>query len=199
MGNQSKNAMNARKQPIPPGLVAAEKSPLTAFLLEMSGHMMVSLARSLRHESMSLAEFASVSLLLPGKPLRINELADVLDHPLPATSRIVSSLVDRGLVERREDPGDRRAKVLTLTPAGRAMMDELSISLAGRVEESLAGMAGSVTETMRPVFASLRQAEGAPQPPRREDAPIQKLEQSSTSGKTGGPERTARRKKYDLI
>ena len=139
-------------------------SPLTEFLIEMSGHMIISLARNLRHESMSLAEFATISLLVPGKPLRINEVAEALDHPLPAASRIVSSLVDRGLVERREAPDDRRAKALTLTAAGQAMVDDLALSLADRVEASLEGMRGEVTETMRPVFNALRQAE-APSPP----------------------------------
>jgi len=157
--------MNAKMQSDKPSPPTGLESPLTAFLLEMSGHMMVSLTRSLRHESMSMAEFASVSLLLKGEPMRINELAEALEQPLPAASRTVSSLVDRGLVQRREDPDDRRAKVLTLTPAGRALMDGLAASLADRVEASLAGMAGSVTETMRPVFAALRQAEGASAPP----------------------------------
>jgi MarR family transcriptional regulator for hemolysin len=133
---------------------------MTAFLIEMSGHMVISLAQNLRHESMSLAEFATISLLMPGKPLRINEVAEALGHPLPAASRIVSSLVDRGLVERREDPDDRRAKALTLTSAGQAMLDGLALSLTERVEASLEGMAGSVTEAMRPVFATFRQGAG---------------------------------------
>lgn len=177
--------MNTKAQPAPQNPPAGAKSPLTAFLLEMSGHMMISLARSLRHESMSLAEFASISLLMPGRPMRINELAEALDHSLPAASRIVSSLVDRGLVERREDPDDRRAKVLTLTAAGHAMMDELATSLTDRVEASLAGMAGSVTETMRPVFASLRQAEDA-RPGGEPVAAAKNLEHGSSQPATNG-------------
>jgi DNA-binding MarR family transcriptional regulator len=174
--------MNAKTQSNLPAPPAGLSSPLTAFLLEMSGHMMVSLTRSLRHESMSMAEFASVSLLLKAEPMRINELAEALEHPLPAASRIVSSLVDRGLVERREDPEDRRAKVLTLTPAGRALMDSLAASLVERVEASLAGMAGSVTDTMRPVFAALRQAENSPEPPRQ----AQRLTARTTGRPRGG-------------
>ena len=140
-------------------------SPLTAFLMTMSGHMLISLARGLRHETLSLPEFASIFVLLPGKPVRINELAEVLDQPLPGASRIVSALVDRGLVERREDPDDRRAKVLTLTAAGRAMIDGLATTLVDQVQESLAGMDGSVTDAMRPLFSELRDAEEAPASP----------------------------------
>jgi MarR family transcriptional regulator, organic hydroperoxide resistance regulator len=177
--------MTAKRQANPDGSPAALKSPLTAFLLEMSGHVMVSLTSSLRHQSMSMAEFASVSLLLTREPLRINELAEALDHPLPAASRVVSSLVERGLVERREDPDDRRAKVLTLTPAGRALMDGLAATLADRVEASLADMAGSVSDTMRPVFAALRRAEGATAPPWQADKKA-----GGPKGPPGKPSRT---------
>src|SRR3569833_12422 len=98
------------------------QSPLQAFLLSMSGFMMVDIARQLRNATLSVAEFAAIFLLLRGKPLRINELGEALDQPLPSASRIASTLVDRGLVDRREDAADRRAKILTLTPKGRAMI-----------------------------------------------------------------------------
>ncbi|WP_433393191.1 MarR family winged helix-turn-helix transcriptional regulator [Micromonospora sp. KLBMP9576] len=41
----------------------------------------------------------------------------------PSTvSRAVASLVSHGLVERRVDPADKRASLLTVTPAGRAAL-----------------------------------------------------------------------------
>ncbi|MBI4923940.1 MAG: winged helix-turn-helix transcriptional regulator [Devosia nanyangense] len=178
--------MNKKTQPIRPGPPATAMSPLTAFLIEMSGHMMISLAQNLRHQSMSLAEFATLALLMPGKPLRINDVAEALDHPLPAASRIVSSLVDRGLVERREDPDDRRAKALTLTAPGHALMNGLAVSLVDRVEASLAGMSGSATEALRPVFASLRQADGA-RPGGEPVAAANNLEHGSSEPATNAP------------
>lgn len=48
----------------------------------------------------------------------------------PAASQLVERLVQQGLVERREDPNDRRARELYLTERGRAMVEE---SIAARL------------------------------------------------------------------
>lgn len=146
--------MNAKSQ-AKPKTAAGPQSPLQAFMVGMAGYMMVALARQLRSEEMSIVEFGAIHLLLRGKPLRINELADGLAQPLPATSRIVSTLVERGLVERHEDPDDRRAKVLTLTPAGRTLIEGLAQSLVAEVGVALSNIEGDVRDTMRPVFEML--------------------------------------------
>jgi DNA-binding MarR family transcriptional regulator len=54
-------------------------------------------------------------------PLGMSELASKLIVDRPYTSLIVDDLEQRGLVVRAVAPGDRRAKVVTLTPAGRAV------------------------------------------------------------------------------
>jgi DNA-binding MarR family transcriptional regulator len=46
----------------------------------------------------------------------IGELARALDLSLPAASKLTRDLEDHGLVERREDPEDRRRTVVTLSP-----------------------------------------------------------------------------------
>ena len=46
----------------------------------------------------------------------VGELARELDLSLPAASKLTRELEDHGLVERREDPEDRRRTVVTLNP-----------------------------------------------------------------------------------
>ena len=46
------------------------------------------------------------------------ELAEIERVSAPSMSRTVAGLVDRGLVDKAEDPRDRRSVVLTLSPAG---------------------------------------------------------------------------------
>jgi DNA-binding MarR family transcriptional regulator len=55
-----------------------------------------------------------VLLRLTEGPLTLREIADA-----PYATLIVDSLEARGLVERTPHPGDRRCKLVTLTPAGR--------------------------------------------------------------------------------
>jgi DNA-binding MarR family transcriptional regulator len=54
-----------------------------------------------------------------GEPLTVRELGDRLVCEGGSPSRLVASLVDAGLLERGERPGDRRAVELSLTRAGR--------------------------------------------------------------------------------
>jgi DNA-binding MarR family transcriptional regulator len=50
---------------------------------------------------------------------QVSAVAEACGRHVSSTSRMVDGLVARGLVDRSEDPEDRRAVVLTLTPAGR--------------------------------------------------------------------------------
>jgi DNA-binding MarR family transcriptional regulator len=50
----------------------------------------------------------------------------------------LDDLQDRGLIERRPDPGDRRAHLLSLTPAGRRIRDLAQAAVQGGEERLLA-------------------------------------------------------------
>jgi DNA-binding MarR family transcriptional regulator len=63
----------------------------------------------------------------------INAVAEALGIKPNVATGIIQRLVDRGLIERREDPGDRRVRLLTVTDRGVALVDELGgIILAKR-------------------------------------------------------------------
>jgi DNA-binding MarR family transcriptional regulator len=49
----------------------------------------------------------------------VGELADAVGLSLPAASKLLRDLEERGLVVRREDPADRRRTVVTLAPETR--------------------------------------------------------------------------------
>ena len=54
----------------------------------------------------------------------ISEVGHHLSVTNAAASQMADKLVQQGLVERAEDPNDRRAKQLTLTPRGRALVQK---------------------------------------------------------------------------
>ncbi len=62
---------------------------------------------------------ALCALELDGEERSVKALAESLGVSLPAMSRAVDGLFERGLVEREEDPADRRMKRVRLTSAGR--------------------------------------------------------------------------------
>lgn len=70
-----------------------------------------------------LTEATALPLLLIGRlggDLRQTALADALGVEGPSLVRLLDQLCEAGLVTRREDPTDRRAKVLHLTAEGQA-------------------------------------------------------------------------------
>ena len=52
----------------------------------------------------------------------ISDIGEQFDVSAPAASQMVEKLVQGGLVERLEDPDDRRARQLALTSRGRAVI-----------------------------------------------------------------------------
>jgi DNA-binding MarR family transcriptional regulator len=67
--------------------------------------------------------------LEPDEPLRMNVIADELDCDASHVTGIVDRLERGGLVERQAMDGDRRVKLVVLTPHGavvrRALLEEL--------------------------------------------------------------------------
>jgi DNA-binding MarR family transcriptional regulator len=57
-------------------------------------------------------------------PLTLRDLAGLLVTDRPYATLVVDDLVGRGLVERSENPADRRSKFVTVTEAGRAAAAE---------------------------------------------------------------------------
>src|SRR5579872_5207408 len=57
--------------------------------------------------------------------LKQSELAEMLDLQPITLTRLLDRLCDNGLIERRSDPNDRRAKRLFLTPAARPLLEQL--------------------------------------------------------------------------
>jgi MarR family transcriptional regulator for hemolysin len=61
-----------------------------------------------------------------GKCVRQGALADEIGIEGPSLVRLIDLLQSEGLVERREDPTDRRAKTLHLTAQGEAKAEEIN-------------------------------------------------------------------------
>ena len=78
-------------------------------------------------------------------PLSVKDVADRLGISLPTASRAVDSLVRRGLVERAEDPVDRRMKQVRTSPKGDRLMERL---VAARIR-AFEGLLDGFTATER--------------------------------------------------
>ena len=76
---------------------------------------------------MTRAQWAVLVRLDRAEGLNQSELAEMLDLQPITLTRLLDKLADSGLIERRPDPDDRRAKRLFLTPAARPLLEHLGV------------------------------------------------------------------------
>lgn len=109
-----------------------------------------------------------VLLAVRDRPRNIGEVGALLGVTKQAAAKVVGSLVDEGLVERREDPADRRAAVLGLTPDGRRFLADAEAAYQA-IEAGWAEVAGrrDVDALRRAVSTVLRARYGPQEPPVR--------------------------------
>ena len=82
--------------------------------------------QALEASGISISQLKCLGLLSNADgPVSLGHVSEVIGISLPAVSRGVDGLVQRGEVKRAEDPSDRRSKLLRVTPRGRATFAHL--------------------------------------------------------------------------
>lgn len=80
--------------------------------------------RFMDETSLSFSQISVLMRLKHGGSSGVSEIGDQLGVSNAAASQTVDRLVQLGLIERTEDPEDRRAKRLVLTQKGRSLIEE---------------------------------------------------------------------------
>ncbi|OGQ25349.1 MAG: hypothetical protein A2138_02300 [Deltaproteobacteria bacterium RBG_16_71_12] len=93
--------------------------------------------RSMTDAGLTMAQIASLHVLMFEGAKSVGDLAAVLGLSMSATSSLVQRLVEQGLVSRTEGATDRRQKVVELAAAGRKLVERL---LRARQRELRAGL-----------------------------------------------------------
>ena len=99
------------------------------------------------------------------EPPRQKDLAESMSLDGSSVVRLLDNLEAAGLVQRKEGEHDRRAKVIVLTPRGRAIADQVE-TISRRVRsDALAGLAAKDLDTairvLEHVCRALDAAQGA--------------------------------------
>jgi MarR family transcriptional regulator, transcriptional regulator for hemolysin len=99
---------------------------LVFHLIETSRLLHAFVDERARRNGTTRAQWAVLGRLRREEGITQAELAAHLELQPISLVRLLDRLVDQGLVERRNDPHDRRAKRLYLTDEGRAMVHDLA-------------------------------------------------------------------------
>ena len=99
-----------------------ELSERVAFGKALWRELVIGFAAQLGELRLGFTQLAALYAIADGGTTTIADLADTLNRSPSATSRLVDGLVRRRLLERREEPDDRRMKSVWLTERGRALL-----------------------------------------------------------------------------
>jgi DNA-binding MarR family transcriptional regulator len=106
-----------------PAAVAAELLDLWREILSGSTRSLYALLAEL---DLSMTQLKMLHVLVECETeVSVKELAEELSMSLPNASRTIDGLLQRGLLERREDLHDRRIKRVGPTPAARELIDRV--------------------------------------------------------------------------
>ncbi|WGF88690.1 MarR family winged helix-turn-helix transcriptional regulator [Marinivivus vitaminiproducens] len=132
----------------PPGQEAPER--VFGFVLsDVARLMRKRFEQQARAEGLELtrAQWSVLARLARREGLRQTELAAILEVEPITLARQLDRLEAAGMVERRLDPSDRRARLLFLKPAAHPLLDQIrAVGLTIR-EEALAGLSPAERET----------------------------------------------------
>jgi DNA-binding MarR family transcriptional regulator len=127
----------------------ASPQQLADALVKLSNHInrtaSPDMFRVLGEVGLSFTQMKALFLLQEQEEMTVKEISARLSMSLPAMSRAVDGLVQRGFVARREHETDRRSKQIALLPAGRDVLDRVT---AAR-ENALIAFAAELSDAER--------------------------------------------------
>lgn len=100
---------------------------------ELVTHLSRAMRGAVRHQGLAPHQFRALRTIAPS-PVRPARLAERLDITPRAVTDVVDALTERALVEVRQDPADRRAKLVSITAAGKAALGEVRAERAAAAE-----------------------------------------------------------------
>ncbi|MEU5530218.1 MarR family transcriptional regulator [Micromonospora chersina] len=109
---------------------------------ESLGETFWAVARRLRHQSRRTLEpweinpghARALAVLMRHGAVRLSTLAEHLRIAPRSATEVVDGLAERGLVERRPDPVDRRATLVALTGEGERVGEAIRVARAAEAE-----------------------------------------------------------------
>ena len=116
----------------------------------------------------SLSQATALPVLILGRlgqdGVRPGVLADALGLEPSSLVRVIDLLIDSGLIERHDDPQDRRAKILQLTKDGTARAAQMEEALMPFRRGVFAGVAASDIDACLRVLIHVQAQIGKPEP-----------------------------------
>ena len=114
--------------------------------------------RYVKASGLSMPQFGILMNLYYRQTCGVSEIGEHMQISAAAASQLVDKLVQSGLLARTEDPGDRRAKLLTLSDKGRLLIDNGIEARSDWVDELVQALSPEEYEKVATALETLGQA-----------------------------------------
>ena len=139
----------------------ADRAALIEELIEADRRLVNAVQRittPIESPDISLAQARMLFFIISHGPTRMGRLAQLLDVTMPTVTGTVDRMVQRGLVERQADPGDRRVVLVAMTEQGRVELEQLVGVRSKVMRQMLARMTRAEMEQLREVWVVMERA-----------------------------------------
>jgi DNA-binding MarR family transcriptional regulator len=128
------------------------------------GALFWAVARRLRHASSAAlvkwditpGQSRALRVLNQHGGMRLNHMSEHLRIAPRSTTEVVDALEERGLVERRPDPTDRRATLVSLTDRGAEVGRDIRAAESAETDRSFAALDPEDRRTLARILRALR-------------------------------------------
>jgi DNA-binding MarR family transcriptional regulator len=126
--------------------------------------VLLRLARRIRTSSagaITPSQLAVIATIVRNGPLTVGQIAELEHVRPPSVSKIVAALEREGLVERRNDPDDRRRAPIAVTPAGEDYVAAVRAAGRGWIASRLDELDADDVELLRRALPTLERLLGS--------------------------------------
>ncbi len=125
-------------------------------IADVSRMMRLEFQRRIEHSAITLAQSRALVYVSRHEGVRQVDLAQLLEVQPITLARLIDQLEGDGLVERRADPGDRRAYQIFLTPKAAqklAIIEEVGASVR---EDAMSGLSAEERSLLHAILSRMR-------------------------------------------
>lgn len=117
---------------------AAQRDQAIALIRRVNRHIRAGDLDDAAFGELTMAQIKVLFRLRNRGAMPSSTLASGLSVTLPTVTSVIDRLVAKELVERTDDPGDRRRVIVGVTPAGREIVDRIQQGRRARLAPALA-------------------------------------------------------------
>jgi DNA-binding MarR family transcriptional regulator len=118
------------------------------------GHIIQDFMRFMKQQGLSMPQINALMFIYHAGECQVSDIGILADASKAAASQLVERLVQQGLVDRQEDPANRRTKIVKLSSKGHDLIRS-SVTSNHFLQNILGSLTSEEHETIKAAFIIL--------------------------------------------